>query len=188
MCSCSRSSLAVAAHCSLPIPAFPRPSSTLAVLCTGTSWPSIPALHVPSPAHPSAVGSPIPPELGIPLGPCSGTVLQCPGLAHLPSTPQHSVPGAWFGTGLLLIRAQARGEEAELLSVWAGESPDPAANQGCIGKAKGSTLRHWPAGGGLLYWPLSPWLQVTHTGQLMEKKPYIQSVHINISNVHFIHK
>lgn len=47
--------LAVAAHHSLPISAFPRPSSTLAVLCTGISWPSTPALHVPSPAHPSAV-------------------------------------------------------------------------------------------------------------------------------------
>lgn len=83
------SPLAVAAHHSLPISVFPCPSSTLAVLCTGTCWPSTPALHVPSPEHPSAVPISHPTKLCIPLGPCSGIVPQCPGLVHLPSTPQH---------------------------------------------------------------------------------------------------
>lgn len=72
-----------------------------------------------------------------------------------------------------------------------GSAAQPAARREAHGAAlgaNGSTQRKRLAEGGLLYWPLSPWLQVTHTGQLMAKNQYIQSVHINISNVHFIHE
>lgn len=79
------------------------------------------------------------------------------------------------------------------MSVWAGTPPDPAVwatsrPEAALEAQKAAHRKAGLVGGELFYWPLSPWLQITHTGQLMAKKQYIQSVHINISNVHFIHK
>lgn len=124
------------AHLCLP-PAQPH----IAVPCTGTSWPSTPALHVPSPAHPISHPARAVHSSGAMFCHCPSL----PRLAHLPSNlsalpcPRGLV---WHRTAV--SRAQAGGEEAERLSVWARESPDPAADQGCTGGPKGSTWRHWP--------------------------------------------
>lgn len=98
------SPLAVAAHRSLPISASPHPSFTLAVLCTGTSWPSTPALHVPSPAQPSVVPISHPTRAVHSPG---AMVRHCPSVPRAGPCPLHTsalcrVPGAPFGTGLLL--------------------------------------------------------------------------------------
>lgn len=98
------SSLALAAHHSLPVSALPHPSFTLAVLRTGTSWPSTPALHVPSPAHPSAVPISHPTRAVHSSG---ATFWHCPSVPRIGTSPLHPsalchVPGAQFGTGLLL--------------------------------------------------------------------------------------
>lgn len=137
--------LTVAAHHSLPISAFLCPSFTLCPMhrdllaqhsCPPCPLSSPPLCCAHLPSHQSCAF----------LWGCGLTLsLSAQGW---PISPSHlntlRVPGAQSGTGLQFGRAQARGEEDEHLSVWAGKSPDPAANQGCIEGPKGSTLRRWP--------------------------------------------
>lgn len=94
---------------------------------------------------------------------------------------------------VLVTSSGAGGGRAGRLPVWAEKTPallKAGRNmlEAALEAQKAARGNARLAGGGLLYWPLSPLLQVTHTGQFMAKKQYIQSVHINISNVHFIHE
>lgn len=131
------SPLAVAAHHSLPISAFPRPSSTLAVLCTGTSWPSTPALHVPSPAHPSAMPISHPTRAVHSSGAMFG---HCPSVPRVGASPLHTsapcrVPRAPFGTGVL-FGTEPRPEEKRLKVCQCGlESPQTELQTRAASKA-----------------------------------------------------
>lgn len=156
---------------------LPQPSSTLLSCAQGPA---------PCPAQPSAVPISIPQSWAFLWGHALASSRSAPGW-HIspPTSALCRVPGACSGTGLLLsepedkrLNAGQRGLEGHQSQLQTRAAWRPQRQHTDTGLA----------GGGLLYWPLSPWLQITHTGQLMEKKPYIQSVHINISNVHFIHK